>query len=230
MNNTKRLFPTELAYVLGLIILALSTSMMAAADFGLSMVVAPAYILHLKISEFLPFFSFGMAEYSFQAILLVIISLILRRFKLSYLFSFVTAFLYSLILDCCILIIGMVPMNGIVIRIAFYLVGMFFCAVGVSLFFRTYISPEAYELFVKEVSSHLSMDISKFKTAYDCASCLLSILLSFAFFGLWHFEGVKLGTIFCALVNGYVIGQCSKFLDRFWRFEDCLPLRPLFEK
>ena len=230
MSNTKRLFPTELAYVLGLIILALSTSMMAAADFGLSMVVAPAYILHLKISEFLPFFSFGMAEYSFQAILLVIISLILRRFKLSYLFSFVTAFLYGLILDCCILIIGMVPMNGIVIRIAFYLVGMFFCAVGVSLFFRTYISPEAYELFVKEVSSHLGMDISKFKTAYDCASCLLSILLSFAFFGLWHFEGVKLGTIFCALVNGYVIGQCSKFLDRFWRFEDCLPLRPLFEK
>ena len=230
MNKTKHLFPTELAYVLGLITLAFSTSMMTAADFGLSMVVAPAYILHLKISEYLPFFSFGMAEYLFQGFLLVIISIILRRFKLSYLFSFVTAVLYGLILDCCMLFIGMIPMNSIVIRLAFYLIGMLFCAVGVSLFFRTYISPEAYELFVKEVSGHIGMDISKFKTAYDCVSCLLGILLSFAFFGLWHFEGVKLGTIFCALVNGYIIGQCSKFFDRFWRFEDCLPLRALFEK
>ena len=230
MNTTKRLFPTELAYVLGLIILAFSTAMMEAADFGLSMVVAPAYILHLKISEFLPFFSFGMAEYFFQAILLIITSLILRRFKLSYLFSFVTAVLYGLILDCFMLLIGLIPTDGLLIRTVFYLVGMLFCAMGVSLFFRTYISPEAYELFVKEVSNNLGMDINKFKTAYDCASCLLGIALSFAFFGLWRFEGVKLGTIFCALVNGYIIGQCTKFFDRFWRFEDCLPLRALFEK
>ena len=49
----KRIFYTEIAYILGLIALALGTAFMEKADFGLSMVVAPPYILHLKISEFL---------------------------------------------------------------------------------------------------------------------------------------------------------------------------------
>ncbi|MBE5772279.1 MAG: hypothetical protein E7336_13050, partial [Clostridiales bacterium] len=65
MKNT---FFTEAAYFLGMILLAVGTALMERADFGMSMVVAPAYILQLKISEFLPFFSFGMAEYMLQAL------------------------------------------------------------------------------------------------------------------------------------------------------------------
>ena len=86
----KRIFYTEAAYIVGLALLALSAAMMAASDFGVSMVVAPAYILHLEVSQYLPFFSFGMAEYTLQAVLLLLMILILRRFRVSYLFSFVT--------------------------------------------------------------------------------------------------------------------------------------------
>lgn len=67
----KTVMYTETAYVLGVVILALGTAFMALANFGVSMVVAPAYILYLKISEFLPFFTFGMAEYMLQACLIV---------------------------------------------------------------------------------------------------------------------------------------------------------------
>ena len=42
----KKTFYCEAAYAIGLACLALSTALMATADFGLSMVVAPAYILH----------------------------------------------------------------------------------------------------------------------------------------------------------------------------------------
>lgn len=230
MNKTKRICSNELAYVLALLTLAFGTALMEAANFGVSMVVAPAYILHLKLSETLPFFSFGMAEYSLQAILLLLTVVLMRRFKLSYLFSFVTAVLYGFTLDGCILLVSFIPANVIPMRIIFYLVGMLFCSIGVSLFFRTYISPEAYELFVKEASSRFGINIHTFKTGYDCVSCLLSILLSFAFFGLWHFEGVKLGTVFCALVNGRIIGMCTKWFDRHWHFEDKLPWRHLFER
>ena len=66
-------FYSEICYVLGILLLGLGSSMMTKADFGLSMVVAPAYILHLKMSEFWSFFSFGMAEYVFQAFLLVLV-------------------------------------------------------------------------------------------------------------------------------------------------------------
>ena len=94
--------------------------------------------------------------------------------------------------------------------------------------FHTYISPEVYELFVKEVSAHFSVDINRFKTGYDCASCLLDVAMSFLAFGPWHFVGVKWGTILCALINGWIIGQFSTFYEKHWTFYDRFPLRKYF--
>ena len=89
---------------------------------------------------------------------------------------------------------------------------------------------EAYELFVKEVAQRFRKDLSKTKTVYDLCSCLVSILLSFLFFGFGRFEGVKLGTVFCALVNGWLIGQCSRWLETRFDFRDSLPGREMFSK
>lgn len=224
----KKTFYTEIAYIIGIITLALGTALMEKADFGMSMVVAPAYIIHLKLSELMPFFSFGMAEYTLQAVLLIIMMVFLRRFKLSYLFSFVTAVIYGFTLDGSIALVSLVENIGIPVRIVFFIVGMLVCSVGVSMFFHTYISPEAYELFVKELSAKYHININNFKTGYDCISCLISIVLSFAFFGFWHFEGVKLGTVICALVNGYTIGLCSRLFDKCFEFKDALKLKKLF--
>lgn len=228
--KTKKVFFSEVAYILGIIVLALGTAMMKRADFGLSMVVAPAYLLHLKISQYVPAFSFGMAEYSLQAVLLIIMSISLRKFKPIYLFSFVTAVIYGFTLDIAIRFVDILPLTGIAGRIIYYLIGMVFCAFGVSLLFHTYIAPEAYELFVKEISAKSGKDINVIKTVYDCVSCLVAIMLSFAFFGLWHFEGVKLGTIICAFVNGFLIGGFSKMTESVFDFKDAFNLREKFEK
>lgn len=221
----KRVFYTEAAYFLGLIVLAVATAIMEAADFGVSMVVAPAYLLHLKVSGTLPFFTFGMAEYTLQAVLLVVMMLVLRRFRISYLFSFVTAVLYGLLLDGSMLLVALVPCEALAMRIAFYAAGLLLCAFAISMFFNTYIPPEVYELFVKEVSAKYGVNIHRFKTGYDCVSCLISVALSFAFFGLWKFEGVKLGTVLCALSNGFLIGQCTKWIKKRFEFRDAWPLR-----
>ncbi|MBR3997647.1 MAG: hypothetical protein IKI93_04820 [Clostridia bacterium] len=226
----KPVFSTELAYFIAMITLALGTAFMEAADFGMSMVVAPAYILHLKISEFLPFFSFGMAEYLLQGVLLVLLSVILRHFKISYLFSFVTAVLYGFCLDGCMAVVGFFPADGLIFRVIYYIIGMIICSVGVALFFRTYFCPEAYELIVAEISKKYSLPVPRVKTVYDCVSCAVSIVLSFAFFGFGRFEGVKWGTIVCALVNGSIIGLCSKALDASFEWKDCLPLKKYFQK
>ena len=224
----KKTFYTELAYVLGLIFVALGVAFMEKPDFGVSMVVAPAYILHLKISETYSFFTFGMAEYTLQAVLLIIMALVLRRFKLSYLFSFVTAVIYGFILDLCMLLVSYVPMENMALRITYYTLGMVLCAIGIALFFHTYIAPEVYELFVKEVSSKYGVEIHRFKTGYDICSCLMGLILSFIFFGFGVFRGVKWGTIICALINGTLIGLCSKFLEQRFEFKDGLGLRKYF--
>lgn len=228
-ERNKPTFSNELAYLIGMVFVAFGVACMEKANFGVSMVVAPAYLLYLKLSPTYSFFTFGMAEYTLQAVLLVIMIIILRKFKLSYFFSFVTAVLYGFTLDLCMLVLRPLDASFVCIRIVLYLVGMFLCSIGISLFFHSYISPEVYELFVKEVSKKIGMNINKFKTVYDCSSCLVSIILSFSFFGFGHFEGIKFGTVICALINGSLIGLVSKFLESKFEFKDCLTLRKFFE-
>ncbi len=228
-ERKKPTFSNELAYLIGMVFVAFGVACMEKANFGVSMVVAPAYLLYLKLAPTYSFFSFGMAEYTLQAVLLVIMIIILRKFKISYFFSFVTAVLYGFILDFCMFVLKTLDTSFVGIRIVLYLVGMFFCAIGISLFFHSYISPEVYELFVKEVSKKIGININKFKTIYDCSSCLVSIILSFSFFGFGHFEGIKFGTVICALINGSLIGAVSKFLESKFEFKDCLPWRKYFE-
>lgn len=95
--------------------------------------------------------------------------------------------------------------------------------------FHTYISPEVYELFVKSIAEKLGKPIPRVKIVYDCASCVVGVLLSFLFFGLWHFEGVKIGTVVCALLNGWLIGQSSRWFEQRFTFRDAFPWRPFFE-
>lgn len=219
----KRVFYSELAYFVGLILLATGTAFMERADFGLSMVIAPAYLLHLKVSQLLPFFSFGMAGYVYQALVLVVLSIVMRKVKKSYFLSFATAFMYGFILDAAIAVVGLFDFEGLVWRIALYAVGLVVCTVGIAFLFHTYFPPEAYDLFVKEISQRFGISIGRVKTVYDCCSCILSVALSLCFFG--GFVGVKWGTVICAALNGFLIGRIGKLLEKHFDFKEALPLK-----
>ncbi len=224
----KKKFYSELAYVFGLLALAVGTAMMERANLGLSMIVAPAYILHLKISQYLPFFSFGMAGFMVQGIILIFMSLILKKAKLSYLFSFITAIIYGFVLDGIIYLFSFINYSNTFIDIILFLLGMPIVAAGVALLFNTYFPPEAYDLFVKEISAKYNFNLTKFKTAYDICSFILSVALSFIFFGWMRFEGINIGTVICAILNGFLIGCFSKLYHKFFQFEDRFNFRKYF--
>ena len=145
----KRIFYTEAAYLLGLLILASGTTLMAAADFGVSMVAAPAYVFYRKLSLIFPWFTFGMAEYLFQAVVLLLLAAVMGRFRGAYLFSFVTTVAYGLFLDTAMRLTAPIPVSGWAARGGCYLLGMLLCALGVTLLFHTYFPPAAYELAVE---------------------------------------------------------------------------------
>ena len=224
----KTMLYTELAYVLGMVGLSLSVALMTRADFGVSMVVAPAYLLYLKLNPVLPFFTFGMAEYTLQAALLLCTILTVKKFRPYFLFSFVTAVLYGFLLDGWMLLVQRFPAENIALRCLWYVLGLGLGAVSIACFFKTYIAPEVYELLVKELALKLSKPTHRVKTVYDCVSCAVAVVMSFAFFGLWRFEGVKLGTVICALVNGFLIGRCTGWMDAHLDFRDGLPWRKYF--
>ena len=220
-GKMKKVFYSELAYLAGLLILALGTALMEKADMGMSMVVAPAYLVHLVLSQTFPWFTFGVAEYTFQAVLLFVMIAVLRRFRVGYLFSFVTAVVYGLMLDAVMLPVAGLPV-ALTFRVIYYVVGLLLCSLGVALLLHTYIAPEVYELFVKEWAARFGQPIGKVKTAYDCISCTAAVVMSFLFFGFGHFEGVKYGTILCALINGWIIGKITAWLDHRFIFRDML--------
>lgn len=223
-------FSTELSYALAILLLAIATTLLVKADFGVSMVVAPAYILHLKISQYFEFFTFGVAEYMLQAVILIALAVVMKKFKISYLYSFITALIYGAVLDGFTLVADMIEYNPIPLRIAFFLVGMVICSFSISLFFHTYLIPESYDLFIKEIVAKYNIDVTKLKTAYDCISCAVAVVMSFAFFGFGKFEGVNIGTLIIALLNGKMIGFFNKLLDKKFEFVDALPIRKHFEK
>ena len=87
---------SEVTYALAIILLALAVAMLTAADFGISMVVAPAYLLSLKVGVI----TFGQAEYIIQAGVFILLCLVIRKFKPIYLMSFVTCLFTARCLTC----------------------------------------------------------------------------------------------------------------------------------
>lgn len=228
----KRTFYTELAYVFGIISLVFGVTMMERADFGMSMVVAPAYVLHRYISTLpgMAWFTFGAAEYTLQLFLVLALMIVVRKFRISYFFSFVTAVIYGWLLDLVMWLTPAVAAENIVLRAVLFVLGMVVCALGVSLVFHTYIPPEAYELFVSEVSKKFNKPTGGVKWVYDITSCLTAVALSFIFFGFGVFVGVKWGTVLCAAVNGFIISAMIKWEDKIFDFKDGLKWRKFFEK
>lgn len=214
----KKKFYKELAYFIGLISIALGNAFMTKGDFGMSVIVAPAYIVYLKLSQIASWVSFGFCEIILQAFILVILMIILKRFRIRYLVSFATAFLYSAFLDIFMLLISYFTIDAIWFRIICYVGGALLCANGVALMFHTYIPQEAYDLFVRELARVKKYNINIVKTIYDISSLVLSIALSFICFGWLQFEGIKIGSVILAFINGFVISLFSKLYEHKFDF------------
>lgn len=204
---------SEVTYVLAIILLALAVAMLTAADFGISMVVAPAYLLSLKVGVI----TFGQAEYIIQAGVFILLCLVIRKFKPIYLMSFVTCLVYGAVLDLWRMLPCFNPSvtepgsMALWLRILMFIVGVLLTSFSVALFFKTYLYPQVYDFFVKAVSFRYGISLPAFKTGVDITLLLVSVVMTFCFFG--GFEGLNWGTLVMAVLNGSIIGFFSKKLD-----------------
>lgn len=214
----KLTFYTEVAYIVGLIMLAFGTALMTRGGYGMSMVVAPAYILHLKLSQLWQFFTFGVAEYLLQAVIILLMMLILKKVRLIYLLTFVTTVIYGLLLDASLLILPEIESGAYVIRTVFYIGGILMCTAAIAFLFKTYFPPAAYEVFVKNISKRFNIKLFTFKTIFDCSFCIMAVIMSFLLLG--RLEGIGIGTVICALIYGTLIGLFTKLFDNIWVFSD----------
>ena len=215
---------SELTYILAIILLSLAVATLTAADFGISMIVAPAYLLSLKVGVI----TFGQAEYIMQSGVFIVLCLVLKKFRPVFLVSFVTCLIYGAVLDLWRLLPCFDPAvtepggMALQIRIPMFITGMLLTSFSVALFLKTYIYPQVYDFLVKAVSLKYGIKVSVFKTCVDLTLLLASTAMTFCFFG--KFVGLNWGTLVMAALNGTVIGFFSKQLDRIFEF------KPVFKK
>lgn len=215
----------EVVYLAAIVLMAFSVAMLTAVDFGISMIVAPAYILSVKIS----FLSFGTAEYVVQGVLFIVLCILLKGVKPVYFVSFLCCLLYGAVLD---LFRSVIPAfnpaspnylsDDLAVKIPLFVCGVLLTSLSVAMFFRCYLYPQVYDFFVAGLSAKYSKNSTTVKTIFDVSAFALSIATSYALCG--ELAGVGWGTLIMAFVNGPLIGLFGKFIDRFFVVE------PIFHK
>lgn len=216
--------PNEILYLTGICGLALAVAMIAASNFGVSPIVAPAYVLSCRV----PFLTFGRAEYLIQFALFVVFCYIMGGFRTVYLSSFVNCLIYGAMLDFWRAVIpvlnphitpcGSLPFAS---RATLYLIGLFLTAASVAMFFKSYMYPQVYDFFVRGVSTHFGIRRLKFKLSFDFCSLFTAVAMSFAFFG--RLNGIGVGTLITTCTMGFLLEFFFGIYDKYFEFP------PLFE-
>ena len=204
----------EAAYVISIVSLSFAVSMISSTGLGVSMIVAPAYIVSHKLG----FVTFGQAEYIVQGVWFILFCVLMRRIKIQYFFSFVTGVIYGAVLDLWRLVIphfnpsvtppGILPIS---LRITYFACGMILTAFSVALIFQTYFYPQVYDFFVKFISVRFNIRREKFKIGFDVFNLFLAVALTLIFFK--GFVGVGVGTVIMAFFNGILIGLFTKLFN-----------------
>ncbi len=219
----KRKIPCELTYLLGMILMPFSVVLSIKADLGLSMIAAPSYI----ISERFSFITTGQVEWALQALFIVLMCIIIRRFRLTYLTSFLSALVYGGLIDLFRYLLRPLVLQALPLRILFFVLGMVLTSLSVALLFKNYLAPCAYDYFVRVVGEVKKLDMRKWKIAYDAGMLLFSAILSLALFR-GRLVGLSIGTVVLVICNGNIISFFSNFLDRHFEYYDGLPWRRFF--
>ena len=215
---------SEAVYALAIVLLALAVSMTATSDFGISMIVAPAFILSQKLG----FVTFGQSEYLVQGVIFILFCCLMKKVKLVYFSSFLTCLVYGVVLDLWRSLVPLFNANvtspqdlGIPLRLALFLSGELLTALSIAMFFKVYLYPQVVDFFVKGVATRFHFKLTRFKIICDASMLLISVVLTLVFFG--RFVGIGWGTLVLASTNGLVIGFFSRFLDRFFEIKPLFP-------
>ena len=226
---------SELLWLFGIVFVALGVAICSKADLGVSMIAAPAFIVHSFLAQYFHWLTVGVVEYIIQGIMLVLLCCIIRRFHWKYLLAFAVAIIYGYTLDLCMWLLRSVELTAVWQRWCMLIVGDVVTAFGVACFFRTYMPLQVYELFVAEIADCFRFSINKTKSAYDISLLILSILLAVFLFddvadfawssiGKASYHHIGLGTILTTMINAPIITVSGHLID-------CLfEKKPLFPK
>lgn len=211
-NYTLPLFRGELALALAVVFNSFGVVLMLYSGSGISAISSVPY----AFSEVFPFLTLGTWTYLFQAVLILTLMVLRRRFVVSYLFSFVVGFVFSELLDLHELWINVLPVN-LGWRVLYFVVSYLILCFGIALSNRCKLPIVPTDLFPRELAQIAKINYPKVKISFDAICLLVTAGMTLLFLG--HLQGIGIGTVLAALTMGKVIGIMGNWLDRHFVFD-----------
>lgn len=211
-NYKLPLFRGELALALAVVFNSFGVVLMLYSGSGISAISSVPY----AFSEVFPFLTLGTWTYLFQAVLILTLMVLRRRFVVSYLFSFVVGFVFSELLDLHELWINVLPVN-LGWRVLYFVVSYLILCFGIALSNRCKLPIVPTDLFPRELAQITKINYPKVKISFDAICLLVTAGMTLLFLG--HLQGIGIGTVLAALTMGKVIGIMGNWLDRHFVFD-----------
>lgn len=209
----------EISWIVGNILCAIGNCLVSKSAFGLSAIIAPAFIMNRKIG----FLSVGVCEYIIQGLLLALCCLIIKKFKGKFIATICNILFYGAAFDIINFALAFIQPSSIVGRILCAALGMLITGLGVALMLRTYIPPAAYEIFVKEIAEAKGFDVAKMKLIFDTSMLALTFVMMFVLLRGFFVDIIGPLTVITAVLNSVLIGFFGRILDKYCDFSPALP-------
>lgn len=222
----KKIGYSEYAWFFSVLFIALSVAFLRAAGFGTSLTSAPALVLYEKVALTTNKLTYGEAEYTIQALVLLFLFIVTGKFKKKYLFAFCSTLIFSAIVDATENILLLLPisvLSSIFFKIFLIVISLIIGPIGYVLMSHSYISPIIYILYYTELAEEINKSKNFVFWTYNLISCGFAIFLSFYFFGIWTFVGVNIATILYTLSTILLHEPIENFIEKHYKFRDKYP-------
>lgn len=223
-----------LCLLLGLYILAQGIAFTILANLGTDAITSPALVAHLVLGKS----DFGMG-YEFCTVgrmlicihcLLVFsqIALLRSKYQPIQLLQIVNGLILGAMVDLSLSYTSPLPVPNYAASIGYTLLGCIVCAFGIYTFVKADMIPLSAEGLCLALSRTFNWRFSRVKVAVDCAMIAAAVLASWILLG--KIEGVREGSLICAVSTGFIIGWFFRFCPLWDKVFAAIGHRPVDAK
>ena len=186
-EDSRHIFRGELALVIAVMINSLAVILMLYSGSGISAISSVPY----AFEKVFPVITLGTWTYIFQALLILSLMILRKKFVPAYLCSFLVGFAFSELLDVNEAWINILP-KTIPLRVLYFVISYLLICIGIALSNRCGLPIIPTDLFPRELSEIIKVKYSKIKVSFDVICLMITACMTGLILG--HINGLGIGT------------------------------------
>lgn len=184
----------------GIAVMGFGIVVITRASLGNSPISACPYVVNLAFSDI----SFGTIMLAWQCLLVAIQVIVLRKdFQVISLLQIPVSVFFGGCIDFSAVFLGELFPQTYMDSLAFLGMGILFLALGVTLTIISRTVMNCGEVVVQAIATKTHIRFGTLKVVFDVSYAVVALCLSYLLMG--HLEGVREGTIICAVLTGFIV-------------------------